>query len=115
MTESIPRRLLERVSELQDAPLVTMPADDLDADRESGSSKSRGHRHRRVAEEADVPARPHPVEIVAHRRAGNLGWIRSRHVEGRDLRHRKDEVLVLLEELPALLVRLCLACQRTPH
>ena len=32
----MPGRLLERVSDLQHAPLVAMPADDLNADRKPG-------------------------------------------------------------------------------
>ena len=47
-------------------------------------------------------------------RSGNLCRIRYVHVERRDLRHGKNEVVEPLEELPALLVHLCLSGKRAP-
>src|SRR5438552_18487324 len=66
------RCLLEGVGELQDAEVVAVAADDLQADREPVGREAGGHRDRRVAGDGDVVAALHPVEVVVHANAGDL-------------------------------------------
>ena len=101
---SISGGALEGVRKLQDAPLVPMTADDLQADRQPAGGKSRRDRDRRVRHHRHIPAGAHPVDIGRHRGAGNRGGIRCVDVEGFDLGHRQDEVLIALEKLTALIV-----------
>src|SRR3981189_461578 len=58
--------LLEGVGELQDAEVVAVAADDLDADRKPFGGEASGHGDRRVASDGDVVAALHPVEVVVH-------------------------------------------------
>src|SRR6267378_4360197 len=64
--------LLEGVGELQDAEVVAVAADDLQADRKPFGCEAGGHRDRRVAGDGDVVAALHPVEVVVHAHAGDL-------------------------------------------
>ncbi len=86
------RRLLERMRELQHAPFTAVPADDLNSNRKAGAGEPGRNRDGRIAHEAYVPARAHPVQIVAHASAGDLGRIWSGDIERRDLRHRQYKV-----------------------
>src|SRR5438876_6962800 len=92
--------LLEGVGELQDAEVVAVAADDLDADREPVGREAGGDRVRRVAGDGDVVAAFHPVEVVAHAHAVDLARPFLDDREGRQLVYRAQKELVALEEPP---------------
>src|SRR2546428_13991589 len=66
------RCLLEGVGELQDAEVVAVAADDLQADRKPVGREAGGDRDRRVAGDGDVVAALHPVKVGVHAHASDL-------------------------------------------
>src|SRR2546426_4312100 len=92
--------LLEGVGELQDAEVVAVAADDLQADRKPVGRESGGDRDRRVAGDGDVVAALHPVEVVVHANGGDLARPFLVDREGRELGHRAQQELVALQEPP---------------
>ena len=71
---AVPGRLLERVRELEHAPVVTVTTDDLHPHRQPTWSEPARHGDRRVGHERHVPARAHPVDVGRHRRARDAAW-----------------------------------------
>src|SRR5688572_8428862 len=63
------RRLLERVRELQHAPVVTVPPDDLEPDGQSAARESSRDADGWIRHERHVPTAPHPVDVRLHRNA----------------------------------------------
>src|SRR5688500_18019840 len=89
---------LEAVRELEDAEVVAVATDDLQADRQTLGREAGRHRERRVAGDGDVVAAFHPVEVVAHFYAGDLARPLRLDRIRRQLVHRAEEELVSLEE-----------------
>ncbi len=58
-----------------------MPADDLNADRETRSRERGRHRERGIAERRNVARGFHPREVVFHRNAGDFDRNRQREIE----------------------------------
>ena len=77
-----------RVRELEHAPVITMSAHDLEADRPSTARETRRDGNGRIRHERHVPAAPHPVDVRLHRHASDRCWVRDRHIERLDLRDR---------------------------
>src|SRR6267378_4173659 len=94
------RCLFEGVGELQDAEVVAVAADDLDAYRKIVWRESGGDRDRRVAGDGDVVAALHPVEVVVHAHAGDLARPFFVDREGRQLVDRAQKELIVLQEAP---------------
>src|SRR5882762_1493859 len=94
------RCLLEGVGELQDAEVIAVAADDLQADRKPFGREPGGDRDRGVAGDGDVVAALHPVEVVVHAHAGDLARPLLVDREGRELVHRAQQELVALQEPP---------------
>ena len=92
-------RRLERMCDLQHAPIAAMPTDDLHADRQAARTEPGWYRDRRIRHERHVPARPHPIDVRQHGHAGGRRRIHRRDVEGLDLRDRQHEVLIFLATL----------------
>src|SRR5438094_9596723 len=92
--------LLEGVGELQDAEVVAVAADDLDADREPVGREAGGDRDGRVAGDGDVVAALHPVEVVVHAHAGDLARPFLVDREGRKLVDGAQKEVVALQEPP---------------
>ena len=111
----VPGRALEGVGQLQHAPVAAVAPHDLHANREAAGREPPRHRDRGVRHERHVPARAHPVDVVGHGLARDLGGIRCRHVEGRHLGDGQHEVVVAREELATLRVHPRLAGQRAAH
>ena len=88
------------MGELQDAKIVAVAADDLQADGKPVGREARGDRDRRVAGDGDVVAALHPVEVVVHAHAGDLARPFLVDREGRKLVYRAQKELVALEEPP---------------
>src|SRR2546425_12226628 len=57
------RGLLERVRELEHAPVVLVTSHDLDADGQPVVGEAARHRDRRQSGHGDVGARAHPVDV----------------------------------------------------
>ena len=83
-----------------------MTADDLQTDRQPFRREAARHRDRRVADDRDVVARLHPVDVGLHRDAVDLGDVRLVDVERRHLHRRQHEELVALHELPHAVIEL---------
>ena len=77
--------MLERVGDLEQAPLVLMARNNLETDRQSVRRVAAWHRDRRVADDGDVVAGLHPVDVGLHGDAVDLGGVRLIHVERRHL------------------------------
>src|SRR5439155_8841442 len=75
------RSLLESVSHLQDSPIVVVPADDLNSDRQSAFGEGTGNRDGGVPRDGDVISRLHPGDVVFHLHAGNLHRVMRLHVK----------------------------------
>src|SRR5207247_7324737 len=92
--------LLEGVGELQDAEVVAVAADDLDADRKPFGGEAGGHGDRRVAGDGDVVAALHPIEVVVHANAGDFARPFLVDREGRKLVDGAQKEVVALQEPP---------------
>src|SRR5439155_14389336 len=90
--------LLEGVGELQDAEVVAVAADDLDADRKPFGGEAGGHGDRRVAGDGDVVAALHPIEVVVHANAGDFARPFLVDREGRKLVDGAQKEVVALQE-----------------
>ena len=90
--------LFKCMRELQDAEILLVAADDLQADGKTFGREAGRHRGCGISGGRDVPAGLHPVDVVVEVHAGDLGWIGRVDVERRQLRGGQDEVLILLEE-----------------
>src|SRR4051812_26371843 len=91
-------RLLECVSKLQDAEVLFVAADDLDAYRKSFWREACRHGCRRIPGRGDIPAGFHPVDIVVEFDARDFRGVGHVDIERRQLRRRQHEIFVLLEE-----------------
>src|SRR5712691_8604635 len=94
------RCLLEGVGELQDAEVVAVAADDLQADRKPFGGEAGGDRDRRVAGDGDVVAALHPVEVAVHPHAGDLARPFLVDREGRQLVDGAQKELVAPQKPP---------------
>src|SRR6266487_3390147 len=92
--------LLEGIGQLQHPPVVLVAPDDLHADGQALRREATRYRDRRETGDADVIARPHPVDIGLHRHAVDFTDVRLVHIEGRHLAHGQRQKLILLHEAP---------------
>ena len=90
--------LFEGVGELEDAEVLLVAADDLQADGQAFGREACGHGSSGIAGSGDVPAALHPVDVVGEVNAVDLGGPGRVDVEGRQLRGGQDEVLVAFQE-----------------
>ena len=95
---------------LQHSPVIVMTADNLKSYWKTLRRESPGHGNRGIMQHRDVVARAHPVNIITHLAAVDFRHVWLVDIECRHLRHRQDEVVILLEELATLLVHQSLAC-----
>src|SRR5271155_4923242 len=91
-------RLFESVRHLQDAEVLLVAADDLQADRKTFRCETCRHGGRWIARCRNVPATFHPVDVVIELHACELRRILRGYVERRQLRGGQNEVLVFFEE-----------------
>src|ERR1700751_1786124 len=90
--------LLEGVGELQDAPVVVMPADDLEADGQAALRKGAGDGRGGVAGGGNVIGGLHPRDVVLHFCAGDFGGVVGVHVERKNLVDRQNKKFVVGHE-----------------
>jgi len=65
--------MFEGVGELEDAEVLLVAADDLEADGQAVGREACGHGNSRIAGSGDVPAALHPVDVVGEVNAIDLG------------------------------------------
>ncbi|KAG1254968.1 hypothetical protein G6F68_010606 [Rhizopus microsporus] len=92
------RSLFERVRQLQQCVFLAIAPDDLDAHGQARVGEAAGHRDRRMAGQRQVVARPHPVDVVVHRRVFDAahGFLLDR--ERQHLAARPDQEFMGLHE-----------------
>src|SRR3712207_6645609 len=100
------RGSFEGVGELQDAEVVAVSADDLDAHGQPFRREAARHRGGGQSGNGHVVAGPHPVYIRLHPLSADLPDVALLYVEGWDLAHRRHEELVGLHEGPYLVEEL---------
>src|SRR5215207_5382381 len=99
MTLPMSRSLLEGITKLQYAQIVTVTTDNLNTDGQTGSCKPAWHRQCRAAHSRDVIAGLHPIDIGQHLLPVDFRWIGLIHIERQDLAYRQNQEFIVLHEL----------------